>query len=111
VRDLCVEGLVGSVPQVGERRRRQVFGTGHRRGGRRCRGQFAFARKRNRRLCCPFAEVGQRTQRGHVAGAEITPIRQHGRQRRPDLVGAQHQQSMAGAALKRLLQPGALRRF
>jgi len=46
-----------------------------------------------------------------VLGAEITPIRQHGRQRRPDLVGAQHQQSMAGAALKRLLQPGALRRF
>jgi hypothetical protein len=99
------------VPQVGERRRRQVFRTGHGRHGRRRRGQLAFARKRNRRLGVALAEVGQRTQRSHVTRTEIAPIRQHRRQRRCDLASAERQQSMAGAASKRLLQPGVLRRF
>ena len=109
--ELRVEGRIGGAPQVGERRRRQVFRTGHGRDGRRRRGQLAFAGERNRRLGGALAEFGQRAQRGDVARTEIAPIRQHRRQRRRDLVGAQRQQSVARAATECLLQPGALRRL
>jgi hypothetical protein len=74
VGELHVEGLVGDAPQVGERRRRQVFRAGHRRDRRRRRGQLAFARERNRRLGSALAELGQRAQRSHVTRTEIAPI-------------------------------------
>ena len=50
---------------------------------------------------------GQRAQRGHVARAELAPIRQHRRQRRADLVDAQTQQTVPGSPRECLLQPRA----
>ena len=55
-----------------------------------------------------LADAGKGAQRGHVARPRFPPIGQRRRKGRPDLVGAQDQQSVPGAACKRLLQPQAV---
>ena len=58
-------------------------------------------------LAATLAKSGKRAQRRHVAARELPPVRQHRRQNRADLVGAQPQQSVSRALCERLLQSRA----
>src|SRR5262249_23122887 len=56
----------------------------------------------------PLADAWKGAQRSHVTRPQFPPIGQRWRKSRPDLVSAQEQQSVTGAACKRLLQPRAV---
>ena len=102
-----IERRIHASPKIGEHSRRQVFRAGHGRDGRCHPVQRAVGRKGHRRLCAALANAGKRAQRGHVVRPELPPIRQYRRQRRPDLVNAQTQQSVPRAPCEGPLEPSA----